>query len=351
MKNSVFKIKSTNGTGTGFIVDGFDYVITSFQIIQGHKKVTVENYDKEKQIGKVIYINETLDIALLEIPSPSSHSAISLDSFHNAMSNDELVILGYPFGMNFTMTKGIISNPRQKIGNQIYLQTDAALNQGIIGGPMVSAEGKLLALATNKASDADNIAFGIPFSEILEVVKSFDPQKGKFQVQCHSCKNITPQKEAFCPTCGSQFNPILFEDATMNHLGLFVENAIQSLGMDPILARSGKNLWEFHQGSALIKLFVYKNDYLIASSKLNKLPKDNLESLFVYLLEDHHFPYTLGIVDNHIHISYRVHLSDVYSSKVADIKKNVANLALKADDLDNYFQEKYGCEFAIEAKI
>ena len=61
-------------------------------------------------------------------------------------------------------------------------------------------------------------------------------------------------------------------------------------------------------------------------------------------------PYYLGIHDNQIYISYRVHLSDIFTDYAEKIKENIKNLALKADDLDNFFADTFGCEMSIESK-
>ncbi len=351
MKEFVFKIITSNGSGTGFLVKGFDYIITSFQIIKGHKKVAVEDYLRHRQIGRVCFIHSVLDIAFLQIDSSTKNSKIVIDSAQKTHSNDKVSILGYPLGMNFTVGAGIISRPTQEINGKTYLQTDAPVNSGIIGGPIISPNGILLGVTAGKISDTDNMGFGVPYYKISTLIDNFDISKGDFQVKCPSCGEIILEKVEFCPKCGTNCKSIVFDDIHLTHLGSFVENVLNTLGLDPVLARFGKDQWQFHQGSAFIKIFVYKNDYLIASSKLNKLPKSNLNEIYQYLLEDHHFPYTLGILDNHIYLSYRVHLSDIYSLNPELIRENLINLALKADDLDNFFQETYGCEFAIEAKI
>ncbi len=350
MESSIFKISTSNGTGTGFLVRDYNLVITTFQVIQGHKNVSIESSDREKQIGKVVFINTKIDIAFIEIES-FSPSKITIDPSVEIQAQDIVNLVGFPFGMQLSINTGIISNPKIEVENQILFQTDAAVNKGNMGGPIFSSDGKLLGIVASKFQASDNIAFGIPYQNLLQLLSNYNSKLGEFQVQCPTCKNIITEQVDFCKACGTKCDNQVFDDVKITHLGLFVENAIQTLGLNPVLARVGRDLWEFHQGSAFIKMFVFKNDYLLASSKLNKLPKSNLDHLLTYLLEDHHHPYTLGIVDNHIYLSYRVHLSDIYSSKVDDIKKKLVNLALKADDLDNFFHDKYNCEFALESKI
>lgn len=80
------------------------------------------------------------------------------------------------------------------------------------------------------------------------------------------------------------------------------------------------------------------------------LPKKNLEPVLSYLLNADVKPYQLGLDGNQIYISYRVHISDVFSEYGDEVKKNLTNLAFKADDLDNYLSDTFGCEFSEYAK-
>lgn len=89
---------------------------------------------------------------------------------------------------------------------------------------------------------------------------------------------------------------------------------------------------------------------MVATSPINNLPKQNLKELTEYLLQDQVAPYSLGISNNKIYISYRAHLSDIFTDHAETLKHDIKNLALKADDLDNFFMDEYGCEMAIEAK-
>ena len=70
-----------------------------------------------------------------------------------------------------------------------------------------------------------------------------------------------------------------------------------------------------------------------------------------FLLKDNVSPYSLGIYNNTIFLSYRTHLSDIYSDHADEIKENIKNLALKADELDDFFVDNYGCEMSIAAKV
>jgi len=136
--------------------------------------------------------------------------------------------------------------------------------------------------------------------------------KAAYNVKCNSCDNYTDQESEFCANCGNNMDISIWEEFEKSHFAQFVEGALTDLGIDPVLGRAGRDFWEFHQGSALIRIFVFKRDYLVATSPMNNLPKQNIQELLIHLLEANVEPYYLGIHQNQIYLSYRVHLSDIF---------------------------------------
>jgi len=96
---------------------------------------------------------------------------------------------------------------------------------------------------------------------------------------------------------------------------------------------------------------VVNSNYLYATSPLNKLPKENLDATLSYIVSDKVKPYKLGIYENKIFVSYRTHLSDIYSSEKDLVKENIIGLAKKADSLDDFFHNEFGCEMSMESKV
>tara|TARA_B100000949_G_scaffold192052_1_gene175826 strand:+ start:150 stop:605 length:456 start_codon:yes stop_codon:yes gene_type:complete len=136
--------------------------------------------------------------------------------------------------------------------------------------------------------------------------------KAAYNVKCNSCDNYTDQESEFCANCGNNMDISIWEEFEKSHFAQFVEGALTDLGIDPVLGRAGRDYWEFHHGSALIRIFVFKRDYLVATSPMNNLPKQNIQELLTHLLEANVEPYYLGIHQNQIYLSYRVHLSDIF---------------------------------------
>ncbi len=351
IRKSVFKIITASGTGSGFVVSGQNHVITNYHVVAGEKTVAVEDYKKDRFVANVVMVNPEVDLAFLHIEGfENKENGITLDESVPIANTNKVYILGYPFGMPYTITEGIVSSASQPMGSRHYLQTDAAVNPGNSGGPMLNQAGNLIGVTTSKFTEADNVGFGIKHLDLLKEINDFNYSDNIYRVKCNSCDNYTNQEAEFCSNCGNDMDVSIWEEFEKGHFANFVEEALTELGMNPVLGRAGRDFWEFHQGSALVRIFVFKRDYLIATSPLNQLPKQNLQELMPYLLGGNTAPYSLGVHENKIFLSYRIHLSDVFTDYADNIKENIKNLALKADDLDNFFMEEYGCEMAIEAK-
>ncbi len=351
-KNSIYKIITSGGTGTGFKTANHDFLITNYHVINGNKEVAVEDHQKNRYLAHVVMVNPEVDLAFLSVEGLKDvESNIVLNKDKEVANMQKIFINGFPFGMPFTVTEGIVSANNQPMHGRKYIQTDAAVNPGNSGGPMLDEQGVLVGVTTSKFTEADNVGFGIKHTDVIKQIEDFTFNDNKYRVKCNSCDAFIEEETEFCPSCGNNINASVFDEFEKSHFAVFTEEALVELGANPVLCRAGRDFWEFHQGSARVRIFtVSNNNYLFATSPLNMLPKSNLEELLTYLTSNPVVPYQLGVYENKIFISYRTHLSDIYSDKKEEVKKAIINLALKADELDDFFKDNYGCEMSMESK-
>ncbi|WP_186754068.1 trypsin-like peptidase domain-containing protein [Echinicola salinicaeni] len=343
LENSVYKINTAFGYGTGFYSSQNQVIITNFHVISGCQSVSIEDGEKNRFLAKVIYANPGKDIAFLkaeQLPIPMQSVTTNHDT--KVSTRDKLLVIGFPYGMPFTVTEGTVSNPQQVIGGNDYIQTDAAINPGNSGGPVINEKGELLGIVTSKFSDADNMGFAIPIERVREELEIIDQLSEDLTIGCPSCNSLIFEKVSYCHNCGNDIEENLFEQSPISDFSKKVEKAIQNLKIDPVLARTGSEYWKFHLGSAEIRMFVYDNNYLFATSPLNELPRKNLAEIYEYIMRTDTGEHRLSISDNQIFLSYRVHISDLYSSYEDQVIKNLAQLAQKADELDNRFICDFG---------
>jgi len=350
-KSSIYKIVTADGTGTGFKIDSSDYIITNYHVVRGSKKVAVETHGKDRHLANVVMVNPEVDLAFLEVPTlRDKKGTIQLQEDLEVENIQKVYINGFPFGMPYTVTEGIVSSTNQPMNSRHYIQTDAAVNPGNSGGPMLNKDGVLVGVTTSKFTDADNVGFGIKHKDLMKELSDHKFSDTTYRVKCNSCDSFIEEESKFCASCGGTIAVSAFEEFEKSSLSEFVEDALSELKIDPVLLQAGRDFWSFYQGSALIRIFVSNESYLIATSPLNKLPKKNLSQLLEYLCGDESLPYMLGISDNMVYVSYRVHISDIFGAEREMVKKNLAKFADKANELDDFLEEKFGCEKSLESK-
>jgi len=350
---SICKVITASGSGTCFYNSQNAVWITNYHVIAGSREVTLEDQNLNRYLAKVLYINPEDDIAFLKSEHKvNDEQGIPFINGRDVAQSEQVYVLGFPFGMPFSVTEGIVSAPRQLMSGKNYIQTDAAVNPGNSGGPVVNAQGELIGITSSKFHDADNMGFAIPAEVLAEQFPLWgENTDDSFSMKCPSCDSLVSEGTEWCNNCGNEIDKQYFEVSPLSDLANFVENALVNLGTNPVLARVGTEYWEFHQGSSQIRIFVYNRNYLYATSPLNNLPKKNLKELYEYLLKDNVAPYKLGLHDNQIFIAYRIHISDIYSDHYKEIEENLKNLALKADDLDDFFVNEFGCEMTSFSKV
>ena len=352
IQDSIYRINTSQGTGTGFYLTEHNIIVTNYHVIEGNTLVSVEDQDKNRYLANVIYINTGKDLAFLqakELPVPTN-TAVTSNS-NETFRGDKVLVLGYPYGMPFTVTEGIVSNPEQIMDGNNFIQTDAAINPGNSGGPIINSDGDLIGVVTSKFTNADNMGFAIPMDILLEELSIVpELQNNTLTMACHSCNGLIAEKTSYCPHCGTDINEKIFEDTPVSEFSSKIEHAISKLGISPILARAGNEYWNFHQGSANIIMFVYDSNYLYATSPLNNLPRIGLDNIYQYILTEDIGNYRLSISRNQIHLSYRIHISDLYSQNEAETLENIAGLAKKADELDDVFVNNFGAKMTHTSK-
>ena len=347
----VFKVKTSKGSGTGFFSKKHGVIITNHHVVEGEREIAVENSGNKAFRADVLMLAPKYDLAFLKPSLPIDAPELEFTNSGDLQIAERVLVLGYPYGYPFNVTEGIISSTGQLVGGTRYVQTDAAINPGNSGGPMVLPDGKIIGVTTCKLTNAENMGFSLP-AEILsaELLSLESKMPQVFSVKCPSCSFLMEAEDEYCENCGVTLEvKKLFGRAPLSSLSQFIEKTLRTMGTDPVLARSGGEFWEFHRGSALVRIFVYKHNYLTVTSPLVKLPEQNLSDFYRYILSNPVLPFYLGVDRGLVYISYRTHLSDINTSFSDSISMNIIDIANKAEELDNYLVETFGCSFSEEA--
>lgn len=357
MKNlsqSIFKIKTSSGSGSAFYLTTEKVFVTNYHVVEGHHDVAIEDNNLHTFVGKVVLVNVDEDLAIIVSDTvPTIDSPVTVGDVSAINTRDEVFVLGFPFGMPYTETQGIISSPKQLMGGKHYIQTDAPVNPGNSGGPLVNKAGEIIGITTSKFTEADNMGFAVPVSVLQNLLKVYQKAKPSvFSIQCPSCKNVESTQTDNCEFCGGDIEASIFEEKEISKLAQRVEEGLLRNGINPITARNGYEYWTYYKGSSLIRIYVYDYDFVCSSAPLNEMPEENIEQLLRYLLSNPIPPYQLGTYDTTIYLGCRTHITDLFNEKYGDAELDkLINFSSKADELDNLLHEKFGCPFANTAKL
>jgi S1-C subfamily serine protease len=175
--NFFFEPVPQQGQGSGFILDKAGHVLTNYHVIQGaNRGIKVQLSNKHSYDAKVVGTDPAHDLALLQIDAPNLQPVTLADSRDLAVGQ-KVYAIGNPFGLNGTMTRGIISSIRTIGGSEgapieDAIQTDAAINPGNSGGPLLNSRGEVIGINTMIASNGANQSSGIGFAIPINTAKA-----------------------------------------------------------------------------------------------------------------------------------------------------------------------------------
>ena len=171
----VVQVTTGDGSGSGFIITADGLAITNEHVVSGEGSVGVWLTNGRRYDATVLDRDATSDLALLKIDGGGSFKAIAVGNSDTVRMGDEVLALGFPIadtiGTNLTVTRGIVSSTRIENGVQL-LQTDASLNPGNSGGPLVNLDGEVIGVNSSRIEETDsgrpvtNIGFAVSVSEL-----------------------------------------------------------------------------------------------------------------------------------------------------------------------------------------
>ena len=162
--------------GSGFIVDKAGYLITNEHVIDDASKITVKLTTGEEFPGRVVGVDIETDLAVVKIDAGRDLPFIKLGDSEAIEVGDWVLALGSPFGLTRSVTAGIISQTKRETPKasifQKFIQTDAAINRGNSGGPLVNMAGEVIGVNSQIATatgDYNGVGFALPSNEVRSV--------------------------------------------------------------------------------------------------------------------------------------------------------------------------------------
>ena len=174
-----FEVIPREGVGSGIVIDNKGHLVTNYHVIQNSRRLEVTLHDESKYKAEVVGVDARNDIAVLRIDCPEGILfPIQLGESQNLKVGQKVLAIGNPFGLERTLTTGIISSLGRKLKTDHGLidqviQTDAAINPGNSGGPLLNTNAELIGINTaiiSRTGESAGIGFAVPVDTLSRIL-------------------------------------------------------------------------------------------------------------------------------------------------------------------------------------
>ena len=178
---AVIVLQSTAGSGSGFLVTDDGVAVTNAHVVRGNSLLTANTYTGQNFLAKVIYIDPSLDLALVRVQG-QGFPHLSIADLTTIQPGSSVVAIGTPSkGLQNSLTRGVVSavGPIPKEPGT-WIQTDTAINPGNSGGPLLNSSGEVVGITTQKefvsldGRPLQGIGFALSTQDLISVLKKFD---------------------------------------------------------------------------------------------------------------------------------------------------------------------------------
>jgi serine protease Do len=166
---SVVVIQSGNSYGSGFAIGG-SRIITNAHVINDRRNVVVSVYQDQNYEATVLSLDKTLDLAVLDI-GEKKLPYLAMEDYSDLAVGADVYAIGAPLDMAYTLTKGVLSAKDRILDGRSFLQTDAPVNSGNSGGPLLDENGRVIGINTLKLTDSEGIGLAIPMTAVAKFLQ------------------------------------------------------------------------------------------------------------------------------------------------------------------------------------
>ncbi|HEX8476567.1 MAG TPA: Do family serine endopeptidase [Pyrinomonadaceae bacterium] len=237
--------RPSRGVGSGFIVDPKGLILTNQHVVEGATRINVKLQSGELLRGDVVGIDAETDLAVIKVNTSRDLPAVKLGNSNEVQVGDWVLAVGSPFGLEQTVTAGIISTKERRTpgsGNfQQFLQTDAAINRGNSGGPLVNMRGEVIGVNSQIATstgDYNGIGFALPANEAnfvyRQIVAAGKVQRGYLGVYLQPVKSEFARVYGLSEAKGAIVGDVVDADSPAGKAGLQINDIITDFNGQPV---------------------------------------------------------------------------------------------------------------------
>src|SRR5690606_15054965 len=169
------------GSGSGLVWDGAGHIVTNFHVIEGASQAQIQLADGRQFSATLVGVSPQHDLAVLKIGGAgfTAPARVPIGTSSDLQVGQNVFAIGNPFGLDWTLTKGIVSALDRSLPNENgpdirhLIQTDAAINPGNSGGPLLDSAGRLIGINTaiySPSGASAGISFAVPVDTVMRVV-------------------------------------------------------------------------------------------------------------------------------------------------------------------------------------
>lgn len=166
----VFKVITDKGMGTGFFISPDGYILTNYHVVKDAKKIKI-NINKKDYSVQIKKTNDDKDIALLKTDTLKNLPCLTM-SGDSIEDTEEVFAIGFPSNEEKTITKGIVSQKSVTLNNNRYIKTDAVINPGSSGGPLLNDRGDVIGINTFIDAETKDYGYALPIDEVIDFIDS-----------------------------------------------------------------------------------------------------------------------------------------------------------------------------------
>ncbi|MFV0388530.1 MAG: Do family serine endopeptidase [Pyrinomonadaceae bacterium] len=231
--------------GSGFLIDPRGYVVTNLHVVEDSAAITVRLRSGEEYDAKIVGADEMTDLAVLKINGDKEFPYLTFGDSDKISIGEWVLAIGSPFGLEQTVTAGIISQTNRETpagtGFQKFIQTDAAINRGNSGGPLVNMRGEVIGVNSQIATstgDYNGIGFALPskeasavYNQILEYGKV---KRGYLGIHLESVKKEFAAVYGLPNATGAIVTEIRDKNSAAAKAGLKKEDIVVAVNGEPV---------------------------------------------------------------------------------------------------------------------
>ena len=175
--DSIVNIKTDSSQATGFIVSSDGYVVTNAHVLKSSNYANAVTSERDIKKMELIGYDNNLDLALLKIDG--IYPYLEFENIDDVEIGEKVIAIGNPLGLSFSVSEGIVSGKNRKGQNDLaaYIQTDAALNPGNSGGPLINTNGKVIGINNFKIAGGENLGFALQSDYVVNFIRDISREK------------------------------------------------------------------------------------------------------------------------------------------------------------------------------